>query len=130
MLRRDAGAGVTDVDLDAVAVGRADVQRAALPAMASLAFRNRFRNTCCSLPELPWISGKSGVQIRLHLHLRSLELVLQQRQRVRDDLVQVDVAEFRGAGAREVQQVVDDLRSAERLPRDLFQQRAQLGDRH
>ena len=23
------------------------------PGMASLAFRNRFRNTCCSLPELP-----------------------------------------------------------------------------
>ena len=26
-----------------------------LPAMASLALRNRFRNTCCNLPELPWM---------------------------------------------------------------------------
>ena len=46
----------------------------------------------------------------LHLDLRRLELVLEQRERVVDDLVQVDVAELVAAGAREVQQAVDDLR--------------------
>ncbi len=53
--------------------------------------------------------------------------MLQQRERFRNDLVEVDGAEFRGAGAREIQQVVDDLRSAEGLARDFFQQRAELG---
>ena len=54
--------------------------------------------------------------------MRRLELVLQQRERVRDDLVEVDVGEFGGAGAREIQQAVDDLGGAEGLPGDLFQQ--------
>ena len=39
-----------------------------------------------------------------------------------NDFVQVNVAEFRGGGAREVQQVVDDLRGAEALAGDLLQQ--------
>ena len=64
----------------------------------------------------------SAVSSEINLNLRSLELVLEQRQRVADDLVDVHFGEFRSAGAREIQQVVDDLRRAERLPRNLFQQ--------
>ena len=35
----------------------ADGERAARDSMASRAFRNRFRNTCCSLPGLPLMAG-------------------------------------------------------------------------
>src|SRR5579859_1853199 len=65
--------------------------------------------------------------MRFHLDVRGFELVLEQRQGLGDDLVQVDFVELRGAGAREVQQVVHYLRGAERLARNLFQQRGEPG---
>ncbi len=43
---------------------------AAAPAMASLAFRNRLRKTCCSLPALPMMGGRLGHQVGLHADLR------------------------------------------------------------
>ena len=58
VFRRNAGAGVSDADLTQSPLRVRTVQRAALAGMASRAFRNRFRNTCCSLPALPWISGR------------------------------------------------------------------------
>ena len=39
-----------------------------------------------------------------------------------DDAVDVHFRELGAAGAREIEQVADDLRRAERLPRDLFEQ--------
>ena len=56
------------------------------PAMASRAFRNRFRKTCCSLPALPCTGGRLGIQVGLDLDAGLLQLVLQQRQRFLDDL--------------------------------------------
>src|SRR5579864_415491 len=61
-------------------------------------------------------------QIRLDLNLGNLELMLQKRERVGDDLVNIDVGEFSAAGARKVQQVTDNFRSPEGLPRNLLQQ--------
>ena len=47
--------------------------------MASRAFRNRFRKTCCSLPALPCTGGRAE-SVGLDLHARFLDLVLQQRE--------------------------------------------------
>ena len=52
------------------------------PAMASLALRNRFRNTCCSLARVALYGGDPGRQFDVHLDLCGLELMLQQRERV------------------------------------------------
>src|SRR3974390_674047 len=65
---------------------------------------------------------QAGMQLGHHLNARRLELVLQQRERVLDYAVQVHVVEVRARGAGEVQQAVDNLRGAEGLPGDLFQQ--------
>ncbi len=48
--------------------------------------------------------------------------MFQQRQRVGDHFVHIHIADLASAGAREIQQIVHDLRGAESLPRDLFQQ--------
>ena len=60
------------------------------------------------------------------LNARGLELVFQQRQRIVDDLVEIHLGELGAAGAREIQQAVDDLRRAESLLRDLLEQRRLL----
>ena len=52
--------------------------------------------------------------------------MLHQRQRLAHDFVQIHGDEFRGRGAREIQQRIDDLAGAEGLPRDFFEQRRLL----
>ena len=44
-----------------------------------------------------------------------------------DDLVHMNIGKLRATRAREVEQIVDDLRSAERLPRNFFEQCSSLG---
>ena len=56
------------------------------------------------------------------LALQRLDAFLVGRQRVEHDAVYIYIAELSAAGAREVQQVVDDLRGPERLLDDLVQQ--------
>ena len=65
-----------------------------------------------------------GLESGFEADLRGLELVLEQGQCVANDCVHVDVGELGAAGAREVQQAVDDFRRAEGLLGDLFEQRA------
>src|SRR5262249_47944127 len=55
-------------------------------------------------------------------YLRGLELVIEQRECLANDDVQIGFAELRAAGAREVEQIVDDLGGAEGLRRDFFEQ--------
>jgi hypothetical protein len=64
-------------------------------------------------------------QVQIHHDLRRLELMLQQRKRIANDLVEVGVAEFRCGGTREVQQPVGDFRGAETLLRDFLEHWAQ-----
>ena len=63
-----------------------------------------------------------GLQVLAHLDAGGAELVLEQRQHVVDDDVQVDRARLALRRTREVQQAVDDLGRAERLPLDLLEQ--------
>src|SRR5437868_4304624 len=64
-----------------------------------------------------------GCEIVLYLHAPGLELVFEQRKRIDDDLIDVDLRKFGAAGPGEVQQIVDDLGRAESLARDLLEQR-------
>src|ERR1044071_4687932 len=109
MFRRNARAAVTDIYLHAVTIGRADVQRAALARHGIFGIEEQVQEHLLQFAGIAMDERQSGIEFSLHLHPRSLELVLQQRESFRDDLVQIDGAEFGGARAREVQQVVDDL---------------------
>src|SRR5580700_6197450 len=68
----------------------------------------------------------NGWQLRfwrvMHFDLGHLELVFEQSERVGDYFVDIHIADLAAAGAREIQQVVDDLRRAEGLPCDLLEQ--------
>ena len=48
------------------------------PCMASLALSKRLRKTCCSLPSLPMMRGKAGVEVGFDADLSGLELMLEQ----------------------------------------------------
>ena len=74
---------------------------------------------------MPSTVHRIGRELAAHLDAADLELVLEQREHVADDRVQIhlDALVRRGAGTRQVQQPVDDLRGAERLPLDLLEQR-------
>ncbi len=91
-------------------------------SMASRAFRNRFRNTCCSLPELPFTAGSMDVAVQLHFDARLFQLMLDQRQGFLNHPVQIHFHEFGGRGARKIQQRIDDLAGAEGLLGDLVEQ--------
>ena len=52
--------------------------------------------------------GRSSTSSRSTIDLRGLELMLEQRERIANDLVEIGVAEFGGRGAREIQQAVGD----------------------
>ena len=89
--------------------------------IASRAFRNRLRNTCCSLYSMPSTIGASA-RDPSDLDVARSELMLEQRQHVVDDGVDVDGTWLDLRRPREVQQTIDDLGGAERLPLDLLEQ--------
>ena len=91
--------------------------------MASRAFRIRLKNTCCRRFSLPRTAGRSSASSLRTLMRAPVELVLEQREHVEQDLVDVERLELGAARAREVQQVVDDLGRAEGLLLDLLQER-------
>ena len=62
------------------------------------------------------------LQVPRHLHVRRPERVRDQGQRFFDHGVQIHFGKFRRAGARKIQQVVDDLAGAERLLDDFVDQ--------
>ena len=69
--------------------------------------------------------GQFFGQVKIHDDLRGLELVLQQGERVTDDLVQICLPELCGRGAGEVEQSVGNFCGAEALLRDLVHHRSQ-----
>ena len=73
------------------------------------------------------MGGSSSARSRSTIDLRGLELVLEQRERVANDLVEVGVAELGGRGAGEVEQAVGDFGGAEALLGDLVEHRAEAG---
>ncbi len=61
------------------------------------------------------------VEVGLDTDLRGLELMLEEGDGVVEKLVQIEAGELGSAGAREVEQAVDDLGGAEGLLSDLFE---------
>ena len=71
------------------------------------------------------MDGQILGQVSIHGDLRGFELVLEQRERIANDLVEVGFAELGGGGAREIQQAIGDFGCAETLLRNLFEHRAE-----
>ena len=67
--------------------------------IASRAFRNRFRNTCCSWCSMPDDRDRRLGELAPNLDAADLELMLEQREDVGDDGVQVDAASARSTAA-------------------------------
>ena len=90
VLGRNAGAGVARPRRSTVRPStRVTIDSQPPFGMASRALRNRFRNTCCSLCSMPRTTGGVGDELLAHLDAAGLELVLEQRQHVADDDVEV-----------------------------------------
>ena len=70
------------------------------------------------------MGGSSSRQFEIDENLRGLELVLEQRERIANHLVQVGGPELGGRSAREVEQAVGDFGGAEALLRNLVEHRA------
>ena len=77
--------------------------------MASRALSRRLSATCCSLPSLPRMRGRSRSNSVVTLDGGGLELVVEQGEGVGKKAVEIDLRELGAAGAREVEQAVDDL---------------------
>src|ERR1035441_7258244 len=60
VFRRDPVAGVGNLHPHSQSFGPERTSKIPPAPMASRALRNRFRNTCCSLPPLPCTRGTSG----------------------------------------------------------------------
>src|SRR5580698_795684 len=125
ILGRDAGSGVGHAHADALAVERGHAQRAAA-RHGIFGIQEQVQEHLLQSSRIPLNGRQFGLEYILHLDLGYLELVLQQSQGVGDYFVHVDVTDLAAAGAREIQQVVDDLRGAEGLPRDLLEQASLL----
>ncbi len=69
------------------------------------------------------MDGSDFDQFEIDDDLRGLELVLEQRERVANDLVQIGLAELGRRSAREIEQAVGDFSGAEALLRDLVEHR-------
>ena len=116
-----AGARVGNHDLYPVAIGGADRKGAAL-RHSIFRVEEQVQEDLLQLTRVAIDEGQAGTETLFHTDVRGLHLMLEKRQSLVDDLVEVNVLELGSAGAREIQQAVDDLRSTEGLVRDLLQQ--------
>ena len=89
LLGRNARPGVADFDDGAGASARVAIVSQPPFGIASRALRNRLRNTCCSLCSIPCTVTGGRESSLAHLDAAGCELVLEQRQHVVDDGVDV-----------------------------------------
>ena len=126
MLLRNSGSSIRNHHAHAVAIRGRNAQRSAM-AHRVLRIQEQVQKHLLQPPRFPVDQRRSAAAFILHFDPRDLELVLQQRQRIGDNLVDINRRKLSAAGAGKIQQVVNDLRGAESLPRDLFQKRALCG---
>ncbi len=124
MLGRDAGAGVGDQGFDVAVDQRGDAQAPAA-GHGVLGVQQQIEEDLLQLAGVAVDGGQLVGKIEIDQDLRGLELVLEQRKRVANDLVQVGGAELGGGSAGEVEQAVGDFGGAEALLRDLVEHRAE-----
>ena len=124
MFGRDAGAGVGDHGFDMAVDQRGDAQAAAA-GHGFFGVEQEVEKDLLQLAGIAVNGGQIVYQLEVDDDLRGFELVLEQRERIANDLVQIGLAELGGGGAREIQQAVGDFRGAETLLRDLFEHGAE-----
>src|SRR5450432_3763267 len=99
VLRRDAAAAVTDVDLHGITVDCGDAQRPTLARHGVLSVEEQVQKHLLQLACIAMDERQCRIELRLNLDVRGLELVLHQSERFRDDFVEINGAELSGAGA-------------------------------
>src|SRR5436305_6289200 len=121
MLLRDAASSICNDDTDAITIGSGNSQ---IPTAGHriLSVQKQIQKNLLQLAGIPLNERKVVGKLVLNFNLRSLKLVLQQRQRIRHNLVYIDLSELSAAGSGEVQQVIYDFRSTECGTSDLLQQ--------
>src|SRR5208282_107868 len=117
---RNARTGIRDAHAHEFAVQRGHVQDSA-PGHRVLGIQEQIQKHLLQAPGVALNQRKVLRELGLHLDVSHLELVLEQRQRIGDHLVQTDFRQFRARGAGKVQQIIDNLRSAERLLGDFLE---------
>src|SRR5437868_180809 len=125
VLWRNTGPGVGDYDSNSVTVLGGDFQSAAIRHRI-LGVQEEIKEDLLQLAAVAHDAREISIEITLDVYSSRFELVLEQRERVLNDTVQIKQLEFAAAGAREIEETVDDLGSAECLLRDLFQNRRTL----
>ncbi len=123
VLLLDAAAGVLNADDDATcAVEGGDLEGCVGGAEHRvLRVQHEVEDDLLELALVAVNAGEVWVEVGFDTDLRGLELVLEEGDGVVKELVQVEAGELGSAGAREVEQAVDDLGGAEGLLRDLFE---------
>ena len=124
VLGSDAAAGVGDKRGDMpVDQGRDAQGAAALHGL--LGIEQQIEKDLLKFAGVAMDGGQWLCQIEIDLDLRGLELVLEQRKGVADDLVEVGVTKLGGRGAGEVEQAIGDFGGAEALLGDLVEHGAE-----
>src|SRR5713226_5789859 len=115
MLAGNAGAGVGDFDFDAAVVsGGAHFQHSASGhGVASI--QEQIEKYLLKFIGRSTHRGQRLAQLLDDEDVRSLQRMRDQRQRLLDHAIYVNVGKFGDPGAREIQQVVDDFAGAKRL---------------
>src|SRR5215469_3616897 len=126
VLLRNAAARIRDDDTHIVTVAGGDSQRSA-GRHGVFCVEEQVQENLLQLAGVAEYRRQLRVQIRHYLYACSLELMLQERQRILNYPIQIDIVELSTRGTREVQQAIDDLRRTERLLGDLLQQFGLLG---
>src|SRR5205814_6605154 len=122
MFWSDPRAGVGDHDPHSVTVLSADLKRAPVRHRV-LSIQEEIKEDLLQLAAVAHNAGQLDVDLALDMNSSRFELVFEQRQRILDHSVQVDKLELTAAGAREIQEAVDDFGGAESLLSDLLQNR-------
>ena len=118
----NSGTGIGDFDFDRTVVRcRADLDHAAR-GHGIARIHEEIEENLLQLVIRAQHGRQFLLQISRHLHVRGPERVRDQRKRFLDHGVQIHLGEFRRAGARKIQQIVDDFARAERLLDDFVDQ--------
>src|SRR2546429_9106394 len=125
MFLSNSGARVGNYNTDALAIGGCN-SKSSTAGHGISSIQEQIQKYLLQPPSVATDKRQMPSQFVLHLDLGGLELMFQQRQCVGNHLIHIHFAKFGAAGARKIEQVVDDFRSAEGLTRNLLQQSALL----
>src|SRR5215831_10422367 len=119
---RDAGAGIRNPDTHGITVLSCYIEQTA-SWHGVFGVQEQVQEDLLQAPCVSLDGRQVSAEIALHLNAGHLELVFEEGQRIVDYLVEINLGKFSPGGAREVQQVIDNLGRAERLLGDFLEQR-------